>query len=319
MKKSLTAGLSALALAASAASVALIGGSTASQAAGTPSSAYALELTAAGNDIIAADTVSVVSTDGSPVTNQGGGVPDNPLGLNLDLLTVEAENGRASSEVAGVRLNLVGALIAQDPTGQGQAFFDQLGTACGDLASELAALDQALNQITAPLGDALQDLFEQVDQGTQDTPLLASVLAGLELPENLDDVQLENIVNGLCDVLEGAGAIDLGVIQAECNGDTGTANIAGAGLSAFRTVVDTIANSALGLEDVAEITTNRQTANADGTFTVEGLHVDLFDGQIELTVASATCGEVTRDTPDSPDQPDAPSPTPVPTNLPVTG
>lgn len=322
MKKSLTAAVSALALVASAASVALIGGSVASHAAGTPSSAFALELRVAGNDIIARDMVaSVESTDGSLVTDEAASVPDNPLGLNLGLFQVEAENGRASASVADLELNLVGALIENDPTGLGAEGFAALGDACNNVAAAVAPLDEALTQITGPAGTTLQELFGQLGAGTADTPLTLDLLEGLELPQNLEDVNLQNIVGGLCDVLEGLGAIDIGAIQAECNGDSGTGTIALAGLGQeFQTVVDNIANSALGIEDVAMITPNRQTANPDGTFTVDGLHVDLFDGQLELTVASATCGEVTADQPDRPDGPkDAPTPKPVPGDLPVTG
>lgn len=322
MKKSLTAGASALALVASAASVALIGGSTAGHAAGTPSSAFAIELTAAENDIIARDAVAFVeSTDGSPVSNSAGSAPDNPLGLTLDVLAVEAENGHARAEVANVNLNLVGALIAQDPTGLGEQGFEALGEACENVPAAVAPLDDALAQILDPVGTSLQDLFGELGAGTEDTPLTLDLLEGLELPDNLEDVNLEAIIGGVCDALAGAGAIDLGVIEAECNGDSGTGTIAAAGLSAFETVVDNLANSALGIEGVAVITPNRQTANADGTFTVDGLHVNVLD-QIDLTVASATCGEVTRDVPDQPDGPDgpdAPAPTPVEANLPVTG
>jgi hypothetical protein len=322
MMKSLAAAGGVLVLVAAGATVALVGGSGTAAAAGTPSSAFALELRAAGNDVIARDMVaSVESTDGALVTSEAGAVPDNPLGLGLGVFQVEAENGRASASVAELRLDLVGALIENDPTGLGAEGFAALGDACDDVAAAVAPLDDALAQVTGPAGTTLQELFGQLGAGTADTPLTLDLLEGLQLPQNLEDVNLQNIVGGLCDVLEGVGAIDLGAIQAECNGDSGTSTIAVAGLGQeFQTVVDNIANSALGIDDVAVITPNRQTANPDGTFTVDGLHVDLFDGQLELTVASATCGEVTADAPPPPKGPkEAPAPNPVPGDLPVTG
>jgi hypothetical protein len=65
---------------------------------------------------------------------------------------------------------------------------------------------------------------------------------------------------------------------------------------------------------VIDLKINTQTANADGTFTVTALELDLLD-TIHIDVASATCGRVTTDGP----TPTAPSPKPIKTNVPVTG
>ena len=90
--------------------------------------------------------------------------------------------------------------------------------------------------------------------------------------------------------------------------------------SLFSTVAEAVAKgSKVSIPGVLTITANRQTKNANGTFTVDGLVVELL-GQETLTITSATCGNVTsRKAPHLPHEHSAPTPHPVHGNAPVTG
>lgn len=310
MKKSLTAGLSALALAASAASVALIGGSTASHAAGEPSSAFGAELTIAGNEVIAADTIAVESTDGSNVSDSLATFPDNPV-LTGGLVEVEAENNFARATIAD--LSIGEGLLAQLP----EQLTTPLDDACTQLESQLDPVEDGVDQVDESLLGGLEGALDQVAEGADSTGsgLDLSALASLDL-----QALTPNELSGLCDVLSGElRVVGATAVEAQCNGDTGTATVADLTAAGLPIEANTgEPNQSVTIPGLLDLTINRQTTNANGTFTVDALHVILLD-QVELTLASATCGEVTQDAPDQPDEPDAPSPTPVPTSLPVTG
>lgn len=308
MKKTrtLASAAGALALVTGAASLTLLGGGTAS-AAGEPSSAFGLELSIADNAILGADTIAVESTDGTLVTDSLIGLPDNPVASG-GVVNVSAENGKASASVTdlGVGDGLLAALPAQ--------ITDALGDVCGQLSDALDPLTGAINDaLLGQLLPTLGDVLDQIADATQDTPLDLGLLGALNLSE-LTDLQLD----GLCSVLSGDDQlVGAGAVIAECTGDTGTTTITD--LSALGLPVDidvSEPNASVEIPGVLTLTANRQTSNADGTFTVDALYLNLL-GQIELTVASATCGEVTSD--GGTDPTDAPTPTPVETNVPVTG
>ncbi|HWJ08220.1 MAG TPA: choice-of-anchor P family protein [Nocardioides sp.] len=307
MKKTrtLASAAGALVLVAGAASLALLGGGTAS-AAGEPSSAYGLNLTIADNAVIE-ETPGVVSTDGSEVTDELVDVdPLNPL-LSGGAVTVLAENGHARSAVTD--LGVGDGLLAQLPA----ELTTQLGTVCDQLA---AGLDPATGAIDDNLLDTLlpglQGALDQIADSTADSPIDLSLLGSLDI-SNLTDLQLD----GLCKVLRGEDQlIGLGTVIAECNGDTGTTIVEdGTLLGLPLDIPTTEVNKKIEIEGLATIVGNEQIANADGTFTVNALHITLL-GEIDLVVASATCGEVISDR----NEPsDAPVPSPVESHVPVTG
>ncbi len=310
MKKTrtLASAAGALALVTGAASLTLLGGGTAS-AAGSPSSAFGIELLIADNAVLAADTIAVESTDGKPVTDSLVALPDNPL-VSGGIVNVSAQNGKASSSVTD--LGVGDGLLAQLPA----ELTGPLGDACDQLSAGLDPVTGAINDaLLEQVLPGLSGLLDQIADSTADTPLDLSLLGALDLSE-LTDLQL----NGLCEVLAGdAQVIGADAVIAECNGDTGTTTITD--LTALGLPVDIDVdepNASIEIPGLLTITANRQTDNADGTFTVDALYVELL-GEVQLTVASATCGEVTGDTDPEGDPSDAPTPTPIETNVPVTG
>jgi hypothetical protein len=307
MKKTrtLASAAGALVLVTGTASLALLGGGAAS-AAGNPSSAFGLELVIAGTPVIDA-LPAVESTDGKVVTDSLIGLPDNPV-VSGGVVNVSAENGKASSSVTdlGVGDGLLAALPAE--------ITDQLGTVCTTLTDALDPLTGAIDDtLLGTLLPTIGGLLDQISAATEGTPLDLGLLGALDLSE-LTSLQL----GGLCDVLSGDDQlVGADAVVAECNGDTGTTTITDLGVLGLPVDIDVSEpNATLDVAGLVTVTANRHTANADGTFTVDALHVSLL-GQIELTVASATCGEVTSD--GDPDPSDAPTPTPVETNVPVTG
>ena len=308
MKKTrtLASAAGAVVLVTGAASFAVLGGGTAS-AAGNPSSAYGLELSLAGNAVIGADTIQVVSTDGKPVSDDLVNVDAlNPL-LSGGVVQVSAENGKARAAVTG--LGVGDGLLSQLPS----QVTDQLGSACETLTDALDPItgaidDTVLGTVLGQLGGAL----DQIGDATDGTPLDLSLLGALDL-SNLSTDRLK----GLCDVLAGdTQLVDLGSVIAQCNGDTGTTDVTDASVLGVNLDIPTEPNGKVAIEGLVEITANEQIKNADGTFTVNALHLNLL-GQIDLVVASATCGEVTSD--GGTDPTDAPTPTPVESHVPHPG
>jgi hypothetical protein len=302
MKRQLSTAIGVLLLLAAAASVALIGGSGPSQAAGSPSSAYGIAATGA---FPFAPTPAVVSDDGALVTDSAGSPPDNPL-LAGGVLEVSARNGAASASLA--RLTVGDGILDQLPEDLGA----QLAPVCDGL--EQVPLERVTDPVTGELLEgALEDLVNQIDENAE--PLDLSGITALDLSQ-----LLPSELSGLCDVLSGeAGLLGAGVVRASCTGSSGATTIADLKALGLPLEVDTEAvGDSVTVPGVLSVTVNRQTANADGTFTVDALVLDLVD-QEEVVIASATCGRVTTASDPAPDPDEPPSPTPVEVDLPVTG
>ncbi|WGY03986.1 hypothetical protein QI633_09480 [Nocardioides sp. QY071] len=300
-------------VAGAATSAALLTGGTAT-AAGTPSSAFGLELSIAGNGVIPR-TPAVSSTDGSLKTDSLIGLPTNPVASG-GIINASAQNGAATASVADLAVG-DGLLKTLDPQG---TLTTQLNTVCTQITSQLGpALDPVNTQVLGPVLTQLQGVLDQVGTATQGTPLNLSALGALDISK-LTNGQL----GGLCDVLAGKlKLVGAGAVEAKCTGNTGTTTIADLKALGLPVNVDTKkANQSVKIPDVAgvppiiELVVNRQSANADGTFTVDALYLNLLD-QVKVTVASATCGNVTSDK--APVPGDAPPPKPVKEHIPVTG
>lgn len=307
IKRHLAPVAGALLLVTGAASVALLGGGGAASAAGVPSSAFGLELNLAGNSAIP-PTPAVSSADGALVTDSLATVPAAPL-AQAGLVTVSAQNGAAKSAVADLDL-----VLTQGPLAELATIGAQLKPLC-DALGQINLNAQLISQITDPVtGALLPQLFDPIIDNLAGTPIDLSLITAIDLgdviPEDLGD---------LCDFALSGNLLGATAVEASCTGKTGATTIAKTdGLLA--SLIDTNkANSAIAIDGLLEVVVNRQTSNADGTFTVDALYVNLLD-QVELTVASATCGEVTRDnTPEVSDESEAPSPAPVESHVPVTG
>lgn len=279
MRRELKVGAALTALLMTAATVALTVGSTPGHAEGTASSAYGL---AAEGPIPIEATPFVESTDGSPKTSSLVELPENPV-VGLAAATVTAEGDTASVQLADVAVG--GGLLAEIPAPP-----QELVDACEQLEAGLTdTIDPSLlDPLLDPLGEAglpVEDL------PVSDLTQLCETL--LTPPDSLLGVE---------------------VLEVFCDGDTGGIRIAGVDLLGQPIEVPgTEPNTEIPADPLLNVTLNRQTSNADGSFTVEGLVVSLIDGTEVLTVGSATCGNPRRTLPV------APAPVPVETRAPVTG
>ncbi|HWI44009.1 MAG TPA: choice-of-anchor P family protein [Nocardioides sp.] len=304
IKRHLAPVAGALLLVTGVASLALLGGGGAASAAGSPSSAFGIELVAGGTNVIP-QTPAVVSSDGSEVTDALIALPDNPL-LTGGVVNVKAKNGAASSSVAD--LHVGAGLLQQVP---------QLA----DLGTQLKPLCDALNQI--PLGQISNQIIDPqtgtlLPQLLQ--PIVANVAPGLDLSA-ITALDLSKLLpaqlGDLCNFVASGNLLGAGVVEASCTGQDGSIKVEGlTGL--VGSLIDTNKpNQSIAIPGLLTVTVDRETKNADGTFTVDAVYLNLAD-QLELTIASATCGEVDAASP-TPDESDAPSPTPIKSHAPVTG
>lgn len=308
MKKTriLASATSAVVLVTGATAFAVLGGGGTASAAGNPSSAFGIDLSLAGNAVVE-KTPSVESADGKLVTDSLADIPLDPV-AEAGVVTVSAENGAARSAVADLDVVLLDGALAPLAT---------LGTQLKPLCDALDAIPigTIVNQITGPDGSLLPAVLGPLVSNLSGTPINLSLITAIDLSDVLP-AQLGD----LCDFALSGNLLGATAVEASCTGDTGTTKLTLTdGLLA--SLIDTNKpNSSVAIEGVVEVTVNRQTKNADGTFTVDALYVNLLD-QVELTVASATCGNVTRDGGPTtvPTESDAPTPTPVESHVPVTG
>jgi hypothetical protein len=305
MKRELKAAIGATALLAGAASIVVVGGATSGNAAGVPSSAYGI--TASGL-IPIEPTPYVESTDGSLQEESVVGIPVDGL-LDAGVINAAAENDHAVASVADV--SLTGGVLSN-----------------AGLDAALAPIVDACNELTSALDPVTGELLGTISQGAED---LLTELSGITEPIVdgelvVDPTVLDEELSALCDTLDSLDElVGAGAVTAECNGTSGTTTIAGLNLLGLPVTVPTGPNQALSdgelgaLAPLLDVKINTQSTNADGTFTVTALEVVLLD-QIDIKIASATCGHVTNDVdPTDPAVPSAPSPKPIKTDVPVTG
>ncbi|GAB3868335.1 hypothetical protein GCM10028801_44120 [Nocardioides maradonensis] len=305
LKRQLAAVGGTLALVTAGASVALVGGLSSGHAAQAPSSAFGLVAT---GPIPIQKTPTVVSTDGKLAKNSLVSIPTNPL-LSGGVVNVKAKNGYAHSDVTnlGVIGNGLNGLASQLST-----LTSQLGPVC--TALKQVPLNQVTNAVKQGTGTldltVLGPILDAVSGGTGiDLSLVKAIDLSKLLPDDL---------SGLCKVLAGtASVVGADAVTTECHGHTGTFNVANLNLLGLPINVDTNQkNAKVEIPGVVKIETNRQTLNSDGTFTVDGIVIDLpiLQNQ-EIIVTSATCGNVAHRTVTS----NAPTPTPTHTKAAVTG
>lgn len=159
-----------------------------------------------------------------------------------------------------------------------------------------------------PVFDGLEELCANLPDNPSPVPPPDE-----NLPDNLQD---------LCMLIADPPAMDallsVDLIEVSCDGDSATFDLAGITLlGAEVPIPSTEPNTVITpepLADVISLTINKQSTGDDG-LTVQGLAVSLGGGEVEIVLASATCGVPT--TP--PSKPTATAPAPVTTGLPVTG
>ena len=289
MKRKTTAALTGLAVATAAV---VLGTGGASQAAGSKSYAYGFDIVQGGESQVRQPYVE--STDGS-TQEQGGHLPAEaePL-ISGGVIALTAGDDQASFELANLDILNIG---------------DQLPPEAAE----------GLEQLTTQL--------QQACDGIEQIPLeqIPNVLEQLPIGGVAQQPTKEEVVTFCEDLLDADLPSVLGVelLNVECTGDDGTVTIAGASvLGADAPVLEGAVepNTAVIPENPGlNITANRQTANPDGSYTVDGLVIGLSD-QVEIILGSATCGEpIAQAAPDPEGPPPAPAPEPVVGNLPVTG
>ncbi|MBA0125775.1 hypothetical protein H0B56_09505 [Haloechinothrix sp. YIM 98757] len=222
----------------------------------------------------------VQSTDGTEQSDTLAELPDNPL-LDLRAATVTAGDGHASVELANVEIVPSGGLPPE--------------------------LEEALQPLLDPVESGVTQLC--AEDPTQD-------LSG-ELPGELDPLTEQLSSQQLCDVAEGGtpALLSADLITVACEGDSGTFEIANLRLLGQEIEIPgPDANTEIPLDPLVNITFNKQFSDDDG-FTTQAMAVELAEGEFEVVLASATCGTAQ----DEPEEPMAPKPTPVETQLPVTG
>jgi len=230
----------------------------------------------------------VESTDGQQ-HETGGNLPENPL-LTGQLVYLSAGDDEAAVRIANLTF---GGALAQLPP-EATAGIEQLQAAC-------AAFEQE------PPGE-LPPIFENLPGGVLETPTPEDAAAFCT--QLLDD----EILN----------AAELRALNVSCDGDRGAVEVAGASVlgadaPGLTGPVDPD-TTLLPAESPLQITLNRQTQNADGSFTVDGLVLTAGPGgEGEVVLASTTCGEPIATPRVTDDPPPAPAPTPVPADIPVTG
>lgn len=281
------AGLAGLAVTTAAATGAMVATSGATvAAAGTTSSAYGLAVNAQGSEAIP-PTPYVESTDGSEQTT-GGNIPDNPL-FTGGVATLSAGNDTAAVRLVDLT---VGAGI--------------------------------VDQLPPELRNGLTELQATCDQLPEQGPVEVPTLPDLPIPLPLPDAPTGEDFRQLCDDLfsgEVANLAEIDVVDVSCEGDSGRVEVVGvSALGADVPVPALEPNTELTPDNpLLNITANRQTANADGSFTVDALVVQLADGAGELIVGSVTCGVPNALQGAAPRPPAATPPAPVATRAPVTG
>lgn len=315
MRRDIVAGLTTAGVVTATAAFAVLAGTGPSQAGGVPSSAYGAAATGA---FPFEKTPYIESSDGRRHTNSQVELPENPV-LSLRAVTTTAADSSASVEIidAGVGKGLFEEL--PEPPKELQDLCDQLPLA-SDAASGSAA---------GGLSDGLEGLPKMPGgrQGTPKAPPLDLGIPGVPPLDQLPKGELPDLCRLLQDPPDSIANID--TLNIWCKGDEGGVDVGTVRVLGQEVELpSTDPNTEIPAEPLANITINRQTENADGSFTVDGVVVNLGGAQ-EIVLGSATCGNYVEDREDPTPKPDpepkpdptpqAPRPAPIPTHHPVTG
>ncbi|TDD58638.1 hypothetical protein E1263_18170, partial [Kribbella antibiotica] len=240
-------------------------------AATRPSSAYAVS---ASGQVPVDKTPYVESVDGKQKSSSALELPDNPL-LDVRAGTVTAGNNSASVELLDISVG--GGILGQIPIPP------DLKKQC-DALPATGANDLPIPDIKLPdLGLPLPPLSTK-DLPVKNLPDLCKLL--LTPPTSLLGI---DAVNVWCSGTK--GGIDIGALTL---------------LGQTIKIPSTTQTFSTPANPLIALTVNEQTKNADGSFTVTGLKIDLGNGAQVIRLASATCAK-----------PAAAKPTPKPTVRPT--
>lgn len=296
---SFAATATATALAAATAGVGLlVTAPGAASADSTKSSAYGLQASG-GGEVIVPPTPYVESTDGTNKTAGGGSLPANPLGVSATIGQLSA-----GDDFASVELTDLGVAPSSDQIPAGvQTALDELQAGCVALAEQAPE---------PPVEGELPGLPGAPDEIND---LLTTLLG-----EGADLADFETF----CESFDAtAPLVTARALSVECQGDIGKFELIGVEFLGQEVPLPSPVGpdtAILPANPLLTITANQQTKNDDGSFSIDGLNVQLAEGEAEVIVANATCGEpIAAPATDTPAPPVAPAPAPVSGSAPVTG
>ncbi|MEQ6903055.1 choice-of-anchor P family protein [Nocardioides sp. YIM 152588] len=307
-------------LVASGVSVALLGAGGTANAATASSSATGVSLKVAGHVLHEGPTVTW--TSGGTVTDSAVSIPAGHH-VSGSLLNVSASSGAASANLAelSVELDLFAGIehLTQ--------IFTELHPVCG--AIEEVELTEIEHKFVDKHGLIVPDLMEKVVNkklklmsslhGYSGHGRTSAKTFGLLLHlHKVKSIKLSKLsvhhLEGLCEV-EGGHSTIFGFtkLAVDCIDGVGSTSVIGLTVAGKTHELEAHeANHGIEIPGLMTVQLNRQTHNADGSLTVDGLYVNFHD-KVELTVATATCGTPPSTPPSTP-----PAPTPPPTTPPTT-
>lgn len=287
MRRRVVAGAGAAAVGAATAIAALVIGMGAGWAENTTSSAWGL---AADGQFPLEKTPFIESTDGTEQTSSALELPENDF-IEVGAVKLTAGDDKASTEVTDITLI----------PGFGDQIPEELQDAFNDTKDQLCSA-----------GEPLPDAGEEIEN----TPL------GDVIPDTLTD----NLnVDALCSALEAGDAlVGIDAVNVECEGDDGSMDLGALTLLGQEIDLPELEKDMPILPDnpLLSITANKHTKNDDGSYQVDGLSINIADGAQTINLAGVLCGVPQEDTdvePTEDNDDDAPAPSPVTTELPVTG
>jgi hypothetical protein len=157
------------------------------------------------------------------------------------------------------------------------------------------------------------------DQGLPQVPGDLPGIPGVPSPGQLPADDLRS----LCELVltPPDSLVSADVVQVSCHGDQGNVRVVGLEVAGQEVPVpDPEPNTSIPDNPLIGLTVNKQTRNADGSFTVSALEI-MLGGTQKVTLGSTTCGERVPAVADTSGQAPAPAPAPAPVqrNAPVTG
>ena len=144
----------------------------------------------------------------------------------------------------------------------------------------------ATSRCRTPLPPELQTAIDELTTQINDVLGEASPLGDAPTPADLE---------AFCESFDAAAPlVTARALNVECQGDIGKFELIGVEFLGQEVPLPSPVEPGTAIlpeNPLLTITANRQTKNADGCFSVDGLNVQLAGGEAEVIVANATCGE----------------------------
>jgi hypothetical protein len=218
--------------------------------------------------------------------------------------------------IAGV---LAAPLAAAAPA---SATSDGTGSAFGISATGLVNIPQT-PMVTSSAQPTHKSLAELPNNPLVQLSILRAQATPGHSEASVVDLKIAKVVPSTKLAVSPQAVLSAKIITARCDGNAGSSKLvdvqlAGHSIQAGASPNSTITVPVQGLGGV-QVTINKQVRNADGSLTVTALElaVQALGKSQTIDISSATCSAGQAHTPGMPGE--APKPTPVPSDLPVTG